>query len=99
MDPWLINIAFIVVNLIIGTIGFLIRSHLLSIKAEIQSLKHDIKDVKAQVYLTNGRVNVMEEWRRNHEAADDKLHDTLDIFLQSVMSKVDKLWHGEGNGK
>ncbi len=73
MDSQLI---YTVVNAVIGIIGFLIRQHIVDIKTEV-------KEIRKQTTLTNGRVSVLEAETRNQK-------DSID----NATKKIDSMWKG-----
>ena len=82
-------LLYIIVNIIIGILGFFLRSH-------IVEMRNDVKDIKQQTNITNGRVGVLEEWKKNHTDTERTLHDKIDEALSIVHAKLDQLWKGTG---
>jgi len=68
------NIVYILVNILIGVLGFLLRQHLIT-------LKDDVKEIKTQVNLTNGRVSV-----HDVEIKGNTNH------IETLTRKLDELW-------
>lgn len=83
------TLIYIIVNLVIGVVGFLIRAH-------IMEVKNDVKEIKIQTNLTNGRVGVLEEWKKNHIESDKTLHNKIDDAYGILADKLDQLWKGSG---
>jgi hypothetical protein len=85
MELFLVNIF---VNILIGVVGFLIRQHLLA-------LRKDVDEVKAQVYLTNGRLIRLEEWKDNHDKLDSSNHayvnEAIGVIRKQLENTLDSM--------
>jgi formate dehydrogenase assembly factor FdhD len=81
------SILYIVVNVLITVVGFFIRQHLIE-------MTKDIKEIKTQVYKTNGQVQVLNEWKENHTSSDAREYIILNETITNLRNKVDELWKG-----
>ncbi len=71
-----VEILYTIINLLILIVGFFVRQHILE-------MKKDVKDIKTQTNLTNGRVGVLENETMNHKS-----------LLEKMGTKMDELWKG-----
>ncbi len=81
MELFLVNIF---VNILIGVVGFLIRQHLLA-------LRKDVDEVKSQVYLTNGRLIRLEEWKHNHDKLDTSNHAYFSESISVIRKQLESV--------
>lgn len=82
-EAYLLNYSQGLVGLLVVIIGFLVRNLLSEIKKELEG-------ILVQVTRTNGRVGVLEEWKRTHESMDNREHATISEWIRSVEQKIDQ---------
>ena len=77
--------------LAVGIIGYLIRSSLKQQAQTNERVERVLQEILVQVNKTNGRVGVIEEWKRNHEKSVDGIHLGFREWLTNLSTQVNEL--------
>lgn len=77
--------------IILATIaGWMIRRSLRQREELDKEIKATLQAILIQVNATNGRVIVLEEWKRNHCKGVDELHKDLKLSLASLWARLNQ---------